>query len=252
MNALFELLISHQEDAAIFAEQFFLIFLRVGTAMAVLPAFGEQSVPARVRLGVALALTLAVVPLAPMGALTAGSFGTETLIGLFLGLSLRFFVFALSTAGTIAANATSLSQVFPQAGEPQPAMSTLLVMAGLALAMQADLPVRMVRFFAFSYDTFPMAQWPDVADVVAWVTRHADESFSLAFALSMPFVIASLLYNVALGAINRAMPALMVTFVGAPALSLGGLALLAIVAPLVLQAWIAAFAQFVAHPFHGP
>ncbi|MFC3118840.1 flagellar biosynthetic protein FliR [Jhaorihella thermophila] len=38
----------------------------------------------------------------------------------------------------------------------------------------------------------------------------------LPFSLSAPFVIASLLYNLTLGAINRAMPQLMVTLVGAP------------------------------------
>jgi flagellar biosynthetic protein FliR len=67
--------------------------------------------------------------------------------------------------------------------------------------------------------------------------------------IAMPFVIASLLYNVALGVINRAMPQLMVSLVGAPALSLGGLVLLALVSPLALSIWLAAMNGFIAAPF---
>ena len=39
------------------------------------------------------------------------AFLSEAVIGLCLGLALRFMVYALQTAGTIAAQATSLSQI---------------------------------------------------------------------------------------------------------------------------------------------
>ena len=42
----------------------FAVFLRVGAAMALFPAFGERSVPERVRLMLALGFTLVVVPAA--------------------------------------------------------------------------------------------------------------------------------------------------------------------------------------------
>ena len=65
----------------------------------------------------------------------------------------------------------------------------------------------------------------------------------------MPFVIAALIYNVALGVINRAMPQLMVAFVGAPALTLGGLLLLYLSAPVMLSVWIDAFGALMEAPF---
>jgi flagellar biosynthesis protein FliR len=74
-------------------------------------------------------------------------------------------------------------------------------------------------------------------------------SFSLAFSLAAPFVIASMIYNLALGAINRAMPQLMVSMVGAPALTLGALALLAVATPYLMAAWLQAFEQYLANPF---
>ena len=41
----------------------FSVFLRVAAITAMLPAFGEQSVPARIKLVIALAFTLVVAPM---------------------------------------------------------------------------------------------------------------------------------------------------------------------------------------------
>ena len=88
----------------------FVVFARVGAAMALLPAFGEQTVPARVRLILALMFTLVVLPAMaerippPVPGLGfAPILLTETLAGLFFGMALRLFVLALQIAGTIAA-----------------------------------------------------------------------------------------------------------------------------------------------------
>ncbi|MBT8409157.1 MAG: flagellar biosynthetic protein FliR, partial [Alphaproteobacteria bacterium] len=114
-----------------------LVFFRVGAAMAFLPAFGERSVPARVKLVVALAFTLAVTPLvlpvAPERPKDVFDFGfallAETLVGLFLGFVMRSFLFALQIAGSIAAQSTSLSQIFASGGaDPLPAMGHMLTM----------------------------------------------------------------------------------------------------------------------------
>ena len=71
---------------------------------------------------------------------------------------------------------------------------------------------------------------------------------ALAFGLAMPFVIASLIYNLALGVINRAMPQLMVAFVGAPAITFAGLFLLFAGAPLILSVWSDALFAFMMNP----
>jgi flagellar biosynthetic protein FliR len=75
--------------------------------------------------------------------------------------------------------------------------------------------------------------------------------FALGFTLAAPFVIASLVYNVTLGVINKAMPQLMVAFVGAPAITAGGLIILTLAAPLMLSLWIEAMGQFMMNPFRA-
>jgi len=236
----------------------FVVLLRVGAAMALLPAFGELVVPQRVRLVLALAFTAIIAPAisARIPAMDQGLWTillTETATGLALGAALRLFVHALQIAGAIAAQATSLAQLFAGAGaEPQPAIGHLLTVAGLALAMAADLHVRIAEYFILSYDILPVGRLPDAADMADWGLAQVTRAFAAGFSLAMPFVIASFLYNLALGVINRAMPQLMVAFVGAPALTAGGLVLLALSAPLVLTVWLAALNGFLAAPFAVP
>ena len=53
-------------------------------------------------------------------------------------------------------------------------------------------------------------------DVAEWGVARVGAAFALALGLAAPFVIAAVLYNLALGVINKAMPQLMVALVGAP------------------------------------
>lgn len=238
----------------------FLVFLRVGAMMAVLPAFGERSIPERVRLVLAIAFTAIVFPaVAPdIQGLTASpqnlmrAFATEAMSGLLLGLILRIFVMVLQMAGTMVAQSTSLSQIFGGgAVEAQPAIGHLFLVAGLALAVMLGLHVRIAEILILSYRYFPAGQFLPAQDVMMWGVDHISKAFALSFSLAAPFVIASLIYNVALGVINRAMPSLMVAFVGAPAITLGGLLLLFATAPILLEIWQAGFVQLLLNPFEA-
>jgi len=236
----------------------FLIFLRVGPVMALMPAFSEQSVPPRVKLILSLAFTLVIAPATPDFANTVPRdfahtvlfLATETIAGLAIGIGVRLFVLALQTAGSIAAQSTSLSQLLGgAASEPLPAMGHILVIAGLALAMAAGLHIRMTKLIILSYDILPAGQFPDARILAAWGTGNVAKAFSLAFTLAAPFVIISVLYNLTLGVINRAMPQLMVAFVGAPVITAGGLLMLFFMSPIMLSLWVDAMNSYLISPF---
>lgn len=227
-----------------------LIFIRISAAMALLPAFGEQVTPMRVKLVATIAFTLVVAPAvwAPVSQILADRswtslIGTEVIAGLSIGILFRLFVIVLQIAGTVAAQSTSLSQIFGGGlgAEPQPAMSTLLVVAGLCLAVIAGLHIKIAEALILSYGLFEPGNPISALDLSRWGIDRIGRAFALGLGLAGPFVLASLIYNLALGAINRAMPQLMVAFVGAPAISLGGLILLMLVAPLMLTVWVAIF-----------
>ena len=253
MIALASLLGWSEELASVWG----VVFLRVGAMAALLPGFGESSIPMRIKLGIGVCFTLIVAPavypnvqmyLAVNSNFTLLLF-TETLIGVALGIGTRLFVIALQTAGAIAAQATSLSQLFGGAGiDPLPAIGHILVVSGLALAVMMDLHVHIVRILVMSYDGFPIGQFPNRFWFSEWGVHNIAKTFSLAFVLAAPFFIGSVIYNAALGIINKAMPQLMVAFVGAPAITAASMFLLAVSAPFMLSLWIEEFAYFLSDP----
>jgi flagellar biosynthesis protein FliR len=237
-----------------------LAFIRIGAMVALMPGFGDAAVPQRIKLALVVAFTLVVAPvLADRGEAQPAdpallALGGEAVAGLILGIGMRLFILALQTAAAMIAQATTLSQLFAGAApEPQPAIGNMLLMAGMALAMAAGLHVRAAELVLLSYDILPVGIQASPAATADWGLGLIGRTFSLAFSLAAPFVIASLVYNLALGAINRAMPTLMVSMVGAPALTLGGLALLAVATPVLLAVWLDAFTAHLAEPFEaGP
>ncbi|MEL7211306.1 MAG: flagellar biosynthetic protein FliR [Pseudomonadota bacterium] len=239
----------------------FVVFLRVGAMMALMPGFGEQSVPQRIRLVLTFGFTLIVIPaliteipeqgnLQPLDILRI--ILVEVLAGLALGIAVRLFVLALQTSAAIAAQSTSLSQVFGGVGvDPQPAIGSILLVSGLAIAVMSGLHLQAVKLILLSYQIIPSGAFPVASDLSAWGLAQVTHAFALAFTLAAPFVIASLIYNVALGVINKAMPQLMVAFVGAPAITAGGMMLMVIAIPIMLSIWVDDLGKFFISPFGG-
>jgi flagellar biosynthetic protein FliR len=223
-----------------------LVILRVGAAMAFLPAFGEQVVPMRVKLAATLAFSTILTPVIWPNIEHVVSqrewftlVGPEVIAGLLVGFVFRLMVFALQIAGTIAAQSTSLSQFFGGGlgADPQTAFSTFFVVSSLCLAVMLGLHIRVIELLISSYESFPIGVWPGGGPTAEWAIIKISETFGLGFTLAGPFVLASLIYNLGLGAINKAMPQLMVALVGAPAISFGGILLLLISSPIILNVW---------------
>lgn len=224
-----------------------LLIARTGGAMALMPALGEQVVSARVKLVLTLVVSALIGPMLWQDLLSATQTAgwslllfAETITGLVIGIAFRFLVIVLQIAGSIAAQTISLAQLFGggMGPEPQPAFSSLFVVAGLCVAVMAGLHVQVCKLFIVSYDIFPAGQFIDPLGVFEWGAARVSEFFALGLSLASPFVLVAIVYNTALGIINRAMPQLMVAFVGAPAISLAALAVLVVAAPLLIFAWL--------------
>ena len=248
------------------------VFTRVGAVAALLPGFGEQAVPVRIRLAGAIAFTALVWPmvtpslvgpesavggLGPIQGAGAPPFAlgrllmAEAAAGLALGLAVRILVMALQFAGSIAAQATSVLQIFG-AGvtpDPMPAIGNILLISGIALALSMGLHVKAVIAMVDSYTILPFGVFPVAGDLAEWGVSRASAAFAFAFGLAAPFLAAGLIYNLALGAINRAMPQLMVALVGAPAITGAAILILGLSATVILGHWAAMVDQTLANPF---
>jgi flagellar biosynthetic protein FliR len=163
---------------------------------------------------------------------------------------MRLFILALQMAASIIAQVTSLSQLFGgTTPDPQPAIGNLLTDAALALAVLSGLHVKAASLMILSYQILPAGRIPSTSDMADWGLLQVTNALVLAFSLAAPFVIGSVIYNVALGVINKAMPQLAVSLVGAPLLTLASLVLMTLVVPLALMVWLHSFDAYLAFPF---
>ncbi len=223
----------------------FLVFLRIGAAFFFLPILGSSSVSVRVRIFLCVACVLLIFPLVVEGfdaELAPSDFVlaafAEVFTGLLLGFVVQGFFWIVIVAGSMAAQAISLSQILGnQVDQPQPAMGQIIFVGALALATILDFHVTVVIALAESYQVVPLgAAVPDEL-LSLWSVEAVSSLFRIAFGLAGPFLVLAVLYNLFLGVVNKAMPQLMVAFVGAPAITWLGLVFMLLAAPVMLATW---------------
>lgn len=237
------------------------IFTRIGAVVFLLPGLGERAVSIRVRLmaalGIALLLSPMVAPLVPERPRTPTDLflvlAAEALTGLLIGFAFRLLVFALQTAGFVAAQSVSVAQMFGAgvAPEPEPTIATLLAYGGIVLMMMAGLHIHLIVALVQLYDLFPYGQFPVGADVAQWGIEQSSRAFALGVGLAAPFVAIGFAYNIALGALNRAMPQLLVALVGVPFLVWIGMVVLFHVMPSLYDSWQQPMRDILADPIGG-
>lgn len=203
------------------------VFARLGAAFVVLPGFSATYVPMRMRLLIALAISVLAMPalanvLPPMpdtpSALGLLLFG-ESAIGLFLGSIARIVFAALQTAGTFTAYLSSFANALvqdPVADQQSSTIAGFFTALGLVLVFVTDVHHLMVRAVFDSYALFQPGAPPPLDDFCNAIARTVADSFALGVQLSAPFLIVSLVYNVGLGLLGRLMPQLPVLFFGPP------------------------------------
>ncbi|MEO0606851.1 MAG: flagellar biosynthetic protein FliR [Pseudomonadota bacterium] len=224
--------------------QFMLTLARLSFVIMLMPGIGERMIPTQVRIYVLLGLSAAISGLGindyelPTRLVDlAIVLLTETLLSLFLGVGLRVVIWVLSIAGSVIAQSIGLSQFLGVAmeEEAQTVVSNMLAMAGAALLFSMNFHLYVVTSWIGLYDSVPIGSMSWVGEAFLFDSIYS--GFAFAILLSWPFVAMNLLYNICLGFINKAMPQMMVAFVGAPFLVGAGLFLLAVSIASLLMVW---------------
>jgi len=227
------------------------IFARISLLAFMLPGLGETAISMRTRLAASLMLTWLLTPIIVQSGIGASmngwglaqmsmGIGLEALHGFTLGFGLRVMVYALQIAGSIISQSLSLTQVFGggMTSEPNTTIGTLLILSGVTLLVTLDLHVRAFALLIQSYDIFPLASTPDFDKLAYWAAEKSTAVFGFAVALALPFLILNFIYNLMLGFLNKAMPQLMVSFVGMPFIIGAGIVLLALSIGGILLTWL--------------
>lgn len=208
-----------------------LIFARIGTLVMLVPTLGERSVPVRIRLAVALLLTLAFFPYAKPLLPTANMAETgllallltEIMVGLVIGLAARLIGTILITAGTLIGQYLGLAfavMVDPNQGSQGTTLSTFLSLLGLVMVFATDLHHLSLVALHDSYQLFKPGVLLNVQDAMQLIVKTVSHTFVLAMQISAPFLVVSLVLNASLGLVAKMMPQMQVFFVAMP-LSIG-------------------------------
>ena len=222
------------------AATFMLVFARVGAMVMLLPGLGESNIPVRIKLAIALLLTLIILPLhraAYQVDLTSmSSLGVlmvhEIVIGIVLGATARVTLSALAVAGSVIAQQLGLgfvTAVDPTQGQQGLLIGNFLTILGMTLLFATDSHHLVIAALNESYRIFSPGELPPSGDVAALATRAFAAAFKIGMQLSAPFLVFGLVFNIGLGVLARLMPAMQVYFVGVPLSIMVGFLIFALV-----------------------
>lgn len=239
-----------------------LIFVRVGSALMLLPGFGEPYVSPRLRLLLALTIALLIAPLIADGlpalpdsaALLVLLILGEVLVGVFLGTIARLFIAALTTTGMVIAYMSTMANALvndPSAAQQGSIAGSFLAVTAVLLIFTLNLHHVMLMAVVDSYELFAPGQVPPIADFSDMVTRVVAKTFLLSVQLAAPFVGVGLIFFLGLGLLGRLMPQMQVFFVAMPVQIAAGLVVLAIALPAMLRWFIGGFEETLL-PFVAP
>jgi len=239
---------------------FFMVFARVGSAVMLIPGFGESFVPPRMRLMIALGISLVVAPLVsaaipPLPASPVALFlalGGEVVIGLFIGTVARFLFFALQTAGMIMAYQSGLANAFvadPTAAVQGALFSVFLGILGVVVIFESGLHQLLIRAVVDSYGLFAPGHLPPLDDFSNTAARVMADSFDLAMRIAAPFVVVALIFYLGLGLLGRLMPQIQVFFIVLPLQIALGLIVLAVTVVAGMTWFLSTYADEIASIF---
>jgi flagellar biosynthesis protein FliR len=235
----------------VLAATFMLVFARVGAMVMLLPGLGESNIPVRIKLAIALMLTLIILPLhrqayhvdmqsmVPLVVMTIH----EVIVGIVLGATARVTLSALQVGGSVIAQQMGLgfvTSVDPTQGQQGVLIGNFLTMLGVTLLFATDSHYLVIAALNDSYNIFSPSDLMPSGDIAALATRAFTAAFRIGMQLSAPFLVFGLVFNVGLGVLARLMPQMQVYFVGVPLSILAGF----LIFSLVLVAMMGTFLSY--------
>jgi flagellar biosynthetic protein FliR len=223
---------------------FFWPLTRILALLATAPVLSHQSIPMRVKIGIAMVITLAVAPVVtspPLtGLLEAQGFvqlAHNILVGLALGFAVRIVFVGVELAGQLIGLQIGLSFASffnPDTNESENVVSNFMSMLVLLMFLSIDGHLVLISALADTFRLFPVgavgAAGSASIEPLA-IVRGASDLFAIALTICLPILAVMLLVNVVLGVMARVAPQLNLFAVGFPLTVLAGLAALTLFLP---------------------
>ena len=231
------------------AATFMLVLARVSAMVMLLPGLGESNIPVRIKIAIAVLLTLIILPLhrtaytIDMSSMTPLliSMLHEIIIGVVLGATAQVAMSALQVAGSVIAQQLGLgfvTAVDPTQGQQGVVIGNFLTMLGVTLLFATDSHHLIIAALNDSYTIFSPGDLVPSGDVAELATRAFSAAFKIGMQLSAPFLVFGLVFNIGLGVLARLMPQMQVYFVGVPLSIMIGFLIFALVISAMMGTYL--------------
>lgn len=231
----------------------FLVFARLSAVIALMPGIGEQFVPPRVKLVIAIVLSFLLQPvIAPVATSipqTAGmlqALAGEFLIGTLFGLWVRILYLSLTIAAGFCSQTLGITNIFDGILEPggAPALSGFFSFTAIAIMSVTGGHYFILQAYVKTYDMIPLLGTFPMGQASLSIVEAGVAALNLGLRLALPFLVIGFLVNIALGFVNRAMPQIPVFFVGQPLMIGIGFMLMSFLLPMMFLNWGEAMRAF--------
>jgi len=207
-------------------------FVRIGAFVMVMPAVGGSFVPLKVRLLLAIALTVVIAPVIPTAStpevLSAAGLVTmiqEIGIGVVLGFLVQLVFDAIALGGQVIGMSMGLGfAVFldKARGVNVPVLGQLFLMLGMLVFLAMNGHLALIQLLAKSFHAWPMGVNGLSLAALGEVLQWTSQLFVFAMKIALPAVTSILVVNLAFGTMSRAAPTLNLFAVGFPVAMLLG------------------------------
>ena len=239
-----------------------LSFTRLGTALMIMPGFGDSFVTTRIRLLMSLGMAFVLLPVTmqympaevPAFPVLFGLMAVEFIIGLFIGTIARIFMAALDVAGMLIAMTSGLAnaQVFnPSLASQGSITGAFLSVTGMLLLFVTNLHHMLIYGVVESYTVFPVGDIPESGSMAELVSKAVSSSFLIGFQIAIPFMIVAMLLYIGMGVLSRLMPQVQVFLIAIPMQILLSFVTLLLTFSLLLFYWAGQFESGMTYIFGG-
>lgn len=228
---------------------FILVFVRIGTAIMIMPGIGNAFVPGNIRLYFALAFCFVVFPVLqphipnpiPPTITLFMMIMMEFVAGLFLGTIMRVLLGAIDIAGMIIATQSSLAnaQLFNPAFASQgTVIGSFLTMIATLLILVTDMHHLMITGIIESYKLIRINELPSMGDIANILIEEVEFAFRIAIQMTAPFLIIVTILNVGMAVMSKLMPQVQVFMLAVPIQVTLSLVTLSIVMSTMMLFWL--------------
>jgi flagellar biosynthetic protein FliR len=204
--------------------------LRISALLLAAPVFSLQAVTVRIRVLLALALSVMVYPLFdwpvidPLSAPGLLEIFNQLSIGVFMGLMLQIVTASVVVAGQAVSNAMGLSMaslIDPNLGNV-PVIAQFLLILSTLIFVSLGGHAMLLAMVLESFSTLPVGR--SLIDQVAYgqLVSWSSMMFLGAVLTALPVMVTLLFISIGLGVVTRAAPSLNIFSVGLPATIVAG------------------------------